>query len=54
MTENDDIVTMHDVLDAQWLYDNTRDGACLATWRMTLLLTTRLMQSRTFGASKGR
>jgi len=26
MSENDDIVTMHDVLDAQWLYDNTRDG----------------------------
>jgi H/ACA ribonucleoprotein complex subunit 4 len=25
--ENDDIVTMHDVLDAQWLYDSTRDGA---------------------------
>lgn len=24
--ENDDIVTMHDVLDAQWLYDSTRDG----------------------------
>lgn len=27
MSENDDIVTMHDVMDAQWLYDNTRDGA---------------------------
>lgn len=26
MSENDDIVTMHDVLDAQWTYDNTRDG----------------------------
>jgi H/ACA ribonucleoprotein complex subunit 4 len=26
MSENDDIVTMHDVLDAQWMYDNTRDG----------------------------
>jgi hypothetical protein len=26
MGENDDAVTMHDVLDAQWLYDNTRDG----------------------------
>ena len=26
MSENDDMVTMHDVLDAQWLYDNTRDG----------------------------
>lgn len=29
MGEGDDIVTMHDVLDAQWLYDNTRDGECL-------------------------
>lgn len=29
MSENDDIVTMHDVLDAQWLYDNTRDGQSL-------------------------
>jgi len=26
MSENDDMVTMHDVMDAQWLYDNTRDG----------------------------
>ncbi len=26
LSENDDVVTMHDVLDAQWLYDNTRDG----------------------------
>ncbi len=26
MSENDDIVTMHDVLDAQYMYDNTRDG----------------------------
>ena len=26
MTENDGIVTMHDILDAQWLYDNQRDG----------------------------
>lgn len=28
LTENDDIVTMHDVLDAQWLYETSRDGAC--------------------------
>jgi predicted rRNA pseudouridine synthase len=27
LSENDDMVTMHDVLDAQWTYDNTRDGA---------------------------
>lgn len=26
LSENDDIVTMHDVLDAQWMYDTTRDG----------------------------
>ncbi|GAA5903933.1 pseudouridine synthase CBF5 [Sporobolomyces salmoneus] len=29
MSENDEIVTMHDVLDAQWLYDNTRDESYL-------------------------
>lgn len=29
MGEGDDIVTMHDVLDAQWMYDNTRDGETL-------------------------
>ncbi|KAI6044952.1 putative rRNA pseudouridine synthase [Pisolithus marmoratus] len=29
MSENDDIVTMHDVLDAQWVYDNTRDESYL-------------------------
>merc|ERR1711977_811749 len=29
MSESDDIVTMHDVLDAQWVYDNTRDEAYL-------------------------
>lgn len=26
LSENDSMVTMHDVLDAQWMYDNTRDG----------------------------
>lgn len=26
MSENDEMVTMHDVMDAQWVYDNTRDG----------------------------
>ncbi|ODV90414.1 hypothetical protein CANCADRAFT_106344 [Tortispora caseinolytica NRRL Y-17796] len=29
MSENDNIVTLHDVLDAQWLYDNTRDESYL-------------------------
>ena len=29
MSENDDMVSMHDVMDAQWLYDNTRDGKFL-------------------------
>jgi len=38
MSENDDIVTMHDVLDAQWLYDNTRDGTSLD---LNLLFLTR-------------
>ena len=29
LSENDDMVTMHDVLDAQWLYDNQRDESYL-------------------------
>ncbi|KAF8167972.1 putative rRNA pseudouridine synthase [Crassisporium funariophilum] len=29
MSENDDMVTMHDVMDAQWVYDNTRDESYL-------------------------
>lgn len=35
LAENDDMVTMHDVMDAQWLYDNTRDGelVCLPVFR---------------------
>lgn len=34
MSENDDIVTMHDVLDAQWMYDNTRDGGHESLFRV--------------------
>lgn len=26
MTEKDNLVTMHDILDAQWQYENTKDG----------------------------
>ncbi|KAH9022949.1 putative rRNA pseudouridine synthase [Lactarius pseudohatsudake] len=29
LSEDDDMVTMHDVLDAQWTYDNTRDESYL-------------------------
>ncbi|PVV02556.1 hypothetical protein BB560_002987 [Smittium megazygosporum] len=29
LSENDNMVTMHDVLDAQWQYDNTRDESYL-------------------------
>lgn len=39
MSENDDIVTMHDVMDAQWLYDNTRDGASSSPRLLPSLLT---------------
>jgi H/ACA ribonucleoprotein complex subunit 4 len=38
MSENDDIVTMHDVLDAQWMYDNTRDGKFLHALSGTILI----------------
>jgi len=26
LSENSHLMTMHDVLDAQWLYDNHKDG----------------------------
>ncbi|KAJ2119199.1 centromere/microtubule-binding protein cbf5 [Coemansia sp. RSA 921] len=29
LTENDNLVTMHDVMDAQWTYDNTKDETYL-------------------------
>lgn len=29
VTENDDLVTLHDILDAQWVYDNSRDETYL-------------------------
>lgn len=29
LAESDDMVTLHDILDAQWLYDNTRDEGYL-------------------------
>jgi H/ACA ribonucleoprotein complex subunit 4 len=29
MTENDYLATMHDVLDAQWRYDNYKDETYL-------------------------
>jgi H/ACA ribonucleoprotein complex subunit 4 len=29
MSENDHLVTMHDVLDAQWRYENFKDEAYL-------------------------
>ena len=29
LSEEDDMVTMHDVLDAQWLFDNTKDESYL-------------------------
>ena len=32
--ENDDVVSMHDVLDAQWLFDNTRDGELIMNCRV--------------------
>jgi hypothetical protein len=38
MGENDDVVTMHDVLDAQWTYDNTRDGTLTMFLKVSLHL----------------
>jgi tRNA U55 pseudouridine synthase TruB len=51
--EDDGIVTMHDVLDAQWTYDNTRDGAsagrlCIVNRRYA---DSCVLQSLTFAVS---
>ncbi len=42
MDETKDLVTLHDVLDAQWMYDNTLDESYLRTVIQPLetLLTT--------------
>jgi H/ACA ribonucleoprotein complex subunit 4 len=49
LSENDEIVTMHDVLDAQWMYDNTRDGRFGSSFFFsTNHLPTYTLQSRTF------
>lgn len=44
LSENDDMVTMHDVLDAQWMYDNTRDGLFHATFLLSSTDTTLLFR----------
>lgn len=44
MGEADDIVSMHDILDAQWLFDNTRDGQLL----LRLLLFSRDVETDIF------
>ena len=36
MGERDNMVTMHDVLDAQWVYDNTNDDSYLRRTIMPL------------------
>ena len=52
LSENDDMVTMHDVLDAQWMYDNTRDGRCSpAAYTYNRPLADGPIQSRIFVAS---
>lgn len=51
--ENDNIVTMHDLLDAQWLYDNQRDGESAARFTDPSLCSRALLptQSHTFVVS---
>ncbi len=38
VSERDNLVTMHELLDAQWVYDNQQDGAVLllyvSSWGM--------------------
>jgi tRNA U55 pseudouridine synthase TruB len=38
LSESDEMVTMHDVIDAQWLYDNTRDGTSFSSLSVLVAL----------------
>ena len=40
------MATMHDVLDAQWLYDNFKDGECLVYLRLRMATITRQVVDR--------
>lgn len=51
MSENDDMVTMHDVMDAQWVYDNTRDGQLSFSFVAQYLIASRILKSRTCDVS---
>ena len=51
MGEDDDLMTMHDVLDAQWVYDNTKDGMQGLLLLSLILLTFTHKQSPTFAVS---
>jgi predicted rRNA pseudouridine synthase len=52
LSENDGIVTMHDVLDAQWLYETARDGALAQLLQVQADLS--MPQRATSGGSSGR
>lgn len=55
MSENDDMVTMHDVLDAQWLYDNTRDGKddiCFFGFMLTFFYECRVIPSPCYSSAR--
>jgi len=42
MGEKDNMVSMHDVLDAQWMYDNLKDEAYLRRVVMPLEVSARI------------
>ena len=44
------MVTMHDVLDAQWMYDNTRDGKDIPLFFTTEPTYSIYPQNHIFGA----
>jgi H/ACA ribonucleoprotein complex subunit 4 len=51
MSENDEMVTMHDVMDAQWMYDNTRDGKYILIRRWVCRPNCSIWQNHTCVAS---
>ena len=47
------MVTMHDVLDAQWQMDNAKDGTYIRVWLIQLLMALFLVLFRIIYETSG-
>jgi len=53
MGERENMVTMHDVLDAMWMYDNFKDEAYLRRSIMPLEVRAACAGARVVGCARG-